>query len=176
MSISMDGLFNSINDLLKECEEAIAKNEKKVKRLNNISSEIANQVAIDLQPKMNELKDEALAEYYKHDEGSVYKRTNNFKTGVKTSVSSEGSGLYAITNEGEMSDYPSFFGGSSLPAADAFDKFFKEGKHGEGRWLLPPNTYPTPEEYIQQQIESGRLSPYINRAIEKRINDILNDD
>lgn len=60
MSISMDGLFNSINDLLKECEEAIEKNEKKVKRLNNISSEIANQVAIDLQPKMNELKDEAL--------------------------------------------------------------------------------------------------------------------
>ena len=29
MSISMDGLFNSINDLLKECEEAIEKTKKK---------------------------------------------------------------------------------------------------------------------------------------------------
>lgn len=33
MSISMDGLFNSINDLLKECEEAIEKNEKKSKKI-----------------------------------------------------------------------------------------------------------------------------------------------
>lgn len=174
--MSFDGLFKAIQQVQDDCQKIVERNERITKRLNNLAPEIADQVAKDLRPKMENLTHEAIQTYYTHPKGSIYDRTGNFENNTRTSITSEGANIFAVINEGGMNDYPSFFGGASLPASDAFDKFFKEGKHGEGRWLLEPNTEPSPEEYIQQKVDNGYLDADIDKAIDTRIDAILNDD
>lgn len=143
----------------------------RLKKLKNSSSQIASDVAAELDPKLKEVIAKSLSNYDSDRPASaMYTPTGNIKN-ITGEIAAEGSSIYARIHNDSMSNYPGFDWGSPLDKDTAYNFMFHGGEHGHGKFQRGI-TSPSPFEYVKNEVD-GKFQTYMNDAFYNAFKNIL---